>query len=55
MVTKCILNIRIADELVKRGFRIISVKPSSKIRGRAVFAFEDTKEFQEAFEEITQR
>ncbi|MEI3596742.1 MULTISPECIES: hypothetical protein [unclassified Oceanobacillus] len=50
---KAILNIYMADKLIKAGFSVIEVKPSSQIRGRAAFIFEDTAEFRKAFRELS--
>jgi len=50
---KVILNVHVADKLIKRGFQVIEVKPSTKVRGRAVFIFNNTPEFSEAMQDIT--
>lgn len=53
MNCKTILNIHMADKLIKRGFKVVEVKPSSKFRGRAAFLFENTPEFQKALKELS--
>lgn len=50
---KIILSVHIADDLIKRGFKVVEVKPSTKIRGRAAFIFELTPEFEKALSEIS--
>jgi len=42
---KCILSLFVANELIKRGFNVVEVKPSTKKRGNAVFLFENTQDF----------
>lgn len=55
MKYKAILNIRIADLLLKAGIVPVEFKPSSRLRGRAAFIFEDTSEFRKAFQELTHK
>lgn len=55
MKTKIILSLHIADELIKKGFPVIEVKPSRKVRGRVAFVFELTPEFDAALTEISGR
>jgi len=50
---KVILNVHVADKLIQRGFQVIEVKPSTKVRGRAVFIFNNTPEFSAAMQDIT--
>lgn len=49
---KAILNVHMADKLIKAGFNVVEVKPSSQIRGRAAFIFEDNDEFQQAMKDL---
>lgn len=49
---KAILNIHMADKLIKQGFKVVEVKPSSRIRGRAAFIFEDNASFQQAMKDL---
>lgn len=49
---KVILNIYMANKLIKEGLQVVEVKPSSRVRGRAAFIFEDTAEFQQAFKDL---
>lgn len=50
---KVILNIFIADKLLKAGFIPVEFTPSKKIKGRAAFIFEDTPEFRQALKELS--
>lgn len=52
---KAILNIRIADLLLKAGFIPVEFKPSSRLKGRAAFIFEDTSAFRKAFQELAHK
>lgn len=49
---KVILNVHMADKLIKAGFQVVEVKPSSQIRGRAAFIFEHTPEFNQAMYDL---
>lgn len=49
---KAILNVHMADKLIKAGFPVVEVKPSSQLRGRAAFIFEDNDEFQQAMKDL---
>lgn len=49
---KVVLNLHVADELIKRGFPVKEIKASTKIRGRAVFIFDRVKGFDRNFSEI---
>lgn len=53
MKYKVILNIFIADKLLKSGFIPVEFTPSKKVRGKAAFVFEDTQEFQEALKRLS--
>lgn len=50
---KAILNLHTANELIKRGFKVVEVKPSTKIRGRAAFFFEVSPKFEAALRELS--
>jgi len=50
---KVILNIFMANQLIKAGFEVIEVKPSTRLKGRAAFIFEDNREFQRALREFS--
>lgn len=52
---KAIINIFMADRLLKAGFVPVEFKPSSRKRGQAAFIFEDTPEFRKAFRELTRK
>lgn len=41
---KTILNIHMADRLLKAGHKLVELKPSNSMRGRAVFIFEYSEE-----------
>ncbi|MEK4801032.1 hypothetical protein MHI02_05665 [Oceanobacillus sp. FSL K6-0118] len=51
---KVILSLQIANDLIQRGFSVVEVKPSTKIRGNAAFVFELTQEFSKALTEISE-
>lgn len=50
---KAILNIFMADRLLKAGFIPVEFKPSRRERGRAAFIFEDTPEFRAALRKLS--
>lgn len=50
---KAILNIFMADRLLKAGFVPVEFRPSRKERGKAAFIFEDTAEFKRAVQELS--
>lgn len=52
---KVIVSLHVADELIRQGFPVIKVKPSTARKGFAAFIFEDTPEFQIAFNEIANK
>ncbi|MFD2923880.1 DUF5659 domain-containing protein [Halobacillus naozhouensis] len=52
---KVILNVHVANRLIKKGFSVIEVKPSTRVKGRAVFIFQNTPEFSEALKDITEK
>ncbi|EQB35258.1 hypothetical protein M948_19350 [Virgibacillus sp. CM-4] len=52
---KVILSLRVADALIKQGFQVIEVRPSTKVRGNAAFIFELTPEFSKALGNIRQK
>ena len=49
---KAVLNVHMADKLIKAGFPVVEVKPSSQIRGRAAFIFEHTPKFNQAMYDL---
>lgn len=51
---KVILSMNIANDLIRKGFPIIEVKPSNRYRGKAAFIFENTPEFTKALAEISE-
>jgi hypothetical protein len=55
MTRKVILNLRIANELVKQGFTIVDVKPSNRIQGGAAFIFEVTPAFNRPLNNLSNR
>lgn len=55
MQRKVVLNIQVADKLLKRGHSLIEVKPSTKVKGRAAFVFERTPEFDRDLWDISKR
>jgi len=55
MKYKVILNIFMADRLLKAGFIPVELKPSSRKRGQAAFIFEDTPEFRKALRELSHK
>lgn len=55
MERKVILNLRIANELINKGFRVIEAKPSTKVKGKVAFIFEANPEFSKALTELSKR
>ena len=48
----CVFSLRIANELVNRGFKIVGTGINTDDIRYKVFYFEDTVEFRKAFKEI---
>ena len=51
---KVILSLHIANTLIQRGFEVIEVKPSTRVRGRAAFVFKLTPEFSEELRKLSE-
>lgn len=49
---KCIRSMRVARELMSRGFPCIDTEPARKSPGRLVWIFADTPELEEALTQI---
>jgi len=49
---KCIRSLRIARELMRRGFLPMDAEPARKSRGNIVFIFRETDALNEALDEI---
>lgn len=49
---KYIRSLRIARELMRRGFLPIDAEPSRKSRGCIIFVFRETPELKEALDEV---
>lgn len=43
-----------ADKLIKRGFPVVELKPSNKVRGKAAVLFDATPEFIETLSELSE-
>jgi hypothetical protein len=43
---KCVLSLRLARQLISKGFTLLDIEPSRKAGAGLVFVFENTKEFQ---------
>lgn len=54
MRKKCILSLRVARHLLSRGFCIIDLERSRKVRGDVVFIFEDTPELNVELAKLSQ-
>lgn len=52
---KVVLSLHVADELIRRGFNVIRVKPSTTRKGFAAFIFENTPEFNMAFDAVANK
>jgi len=48
-----ILNVFMADRLLKAGFIPVEFKPSNKHRGKVAFIFEDTKELRQSMRKLS--
>lgn len=47
MEQKCVLSLRVARHLLARGFQIVDIEPSRKVRGQLAFIFADSKALNE--------
>ena len=52
---KLIFTAGLAKKLLKKGYRIIDIKPNKYITGRTVFIFEDKKGLKEAIKQLTKK
>jgi len=41
---KCVLSLKVAKELISKGFHVVDVEPSRRYSGKVVFIFENTLE-----------
>lgn len=49
---KCVRSLRVARELMARGFPAVDTEPSRNVPGMIVWIFEETPEFKRVFSEI---
>ncbi|WP_158023558.1 DUF5659 domain-containing protein [Domibacillus antri] len=47
MEQKCVLSLRIARHLLARGFQLVDIEPSRKVRGQLVFVFAESQALNE--------
>lgn len=52
MERKCILSLRIARQLIAKGFAVVDLERSTKIPGKITFIFERTPALETALSEI---
>lgn len=43
---KCILSVRVANDLIEKGYNIVTIEPSTRYRYRLVFIFENSPELE---------
>lgn len=55
MLTKCILSMRVARDLLAKGCKMIDVDTSTARPGNVVFIFEVDEHFNQALAEISQK
>jgi hypothetical protein len=48
---KCILSLRVANDLVEKDFPLIHIEPSHKRPGKLVFVFRNSKELEDKLSE----
>lgn len=52
---KCIINPKVAKELIRKGHRIVDIKANKENSDKTVFVFEATEDFKKDMEEISNR
>ena len=43
---KCILSLRVANDLVEKSYPLVYIEPSRKRKGKLVFVFKNSKELE---------
>lgn len=54
MKGKLVFNTQLTKMLLKKGFKIIDIRPNNKNRERTVFVFEDTEELKKEINEYVE-
>ena len=49
---RCVYAAPVARELIRRGFRVMDIKPNKENKDKTVFIFEETDNFNAVLEEI---
>lgn len=52
---RVVLSLNIANELIKRGFQVVQLKPSTSKRGHAAFLFDNTHDFEKVFNQLLEK
>ncbi|GAQ18517.1 hypothetical protein OPHB3_2458 [Oceanobacillus picturae] len=47
---KCILSLRVANDLVAKDYQLVHIEPSHKRPGKLVFVFKNSKELEKELE-----
>ncbi|MBY6087006.1 hypothetical protein [Priestia flexa] len=49
---KCVLSLRVARQLIAKGYPVLDIEPSRKVGAGLVFIFENSKELQYELERV---
>lgn len=52
---KCILSLRVANDLVARDFPLVYIEPSNKREGKLVFVFKNSQELEDELSEYQKK
>ncbi|MET3507645.1 putative CoA-binding protein [Halalkalibacter oceani] len=52
---KCVLSVRVANELIDRGYKLVTIEPSYRYEGKLVFVFRNTPELDAEFKRFERK
>jgi hypothetical protein len=52
---RCIMSLRVAKQLLAKGFVLTDLQPSTKRQGKLVFIFENTEALEQALAELSRK
>ncbi len=52
---KCVLSVRVANELIAKGYELVTIEPSRRFPGKLVFVFKNTPELDAEFKNFERK
>jgi len=52
---KCVLSVRIANELIEKNYELVGIEPSRKFPGKLVFVFKNSQELENEFKKFERK